>query len=301
MEKSVVAILIPKQLSKDEADVFLEGMRTEDVRSYETYKSYIQVAKEHYDEKEVEVITIDKEKQVFGLVAPMEKKDDADGTSEAEEDPDDNNTKGEGEGVEKDTKEIDYATMDSLYDQLYAMADIVGGALRQEGQKPKERTKVILSAIDNFRNFAEVLMNNANSKSVVSQEAIDRHPLSFKKEETEHLEKQEETKTEFQTLVDTSADATLAKAEEIVKTSLETLTQELEELKKTVDEKIQESATSAEAITDDLAAAIKAVKEDVDALKKSPKTAKSERDEETTDGDDQKDTGAFKGAIFATK
>jgi len=188
--------------------------------------------------------------------------------------------------------------MDSLYDQLYAMADIVGGAMRQEGPKPKERTKVILSAIDNFRNFAEVLMNNANEKSIVSQEAIARHPVSFVKAEEKVAEKAEETRTEFEGLVERSSAEMLTKVEEMITATVETFTAKLEELEASVPVGIEEATEKMAKVTDDLEATIKAVREDVDTLQKSPKKPKSERNEEIKHKDDEK---GFKGTIFRNK
>lgn len=191
MSKVVIAVLIPKSLSEDEVKEQLNEYRDDEVKEFDTYKSYIQVSDEAIDLNTREVVLFNGDKQVFGVVASLKaegKGEEGEKTAKKKE------TGGKAEGekgkvapkvVEKEA--LDYATMDSLYEELYAMADICSGAMRQTNIEPAARRKTILAAIDNFRSFAEMLLKSLKDEEVKAVKAED-HPklLPF------HSEKQNE-------------------------------------------------------------------------------------------------------------
>ena len=84
---------------------------------------------------------------------------------------------GESGTLQVDVKEaVDYATMDNLYSELYAMADVVGGAMRQENADADFRKNTILTTIDNFRAFAEVVLENLSAEKLAKGVDPKDHP-----------------------------------------------------------------------------------------------------------------------------
>jgi hypothetical protein len=84
---------------------------------------------------------------------------------------------GESGTLQIDVKEaVDYATMDNLYSELYAMADVVGGAMRQENADADFRKTTILTTIDNFRAFAEVVLENLSAEKLAKAVDPKDHP-----------------------------------------------------------------------------------------------------------------------------
>jgi hypothetical protein len=76
-----------------------------------------------------------------------------------------------------DSKEaVDYATMDQLYTELYAMADVVGGAMRQENADAEFRKTTILTTIDNFKAFAEVVLESLTEAKLEQGIKVEDHP-----------------------------------------------------------------------------------------------------------------------------
>lgn len=183
MEKVVTAVLIPKSISEDDAAGHLEGYRSDEVKEYDTYKSYIQVDHETIDPETAEVIFIDKEAGILGVVASLVTDKDEGGDisdpknpdaakedAAAEEKAGETEAKGDEDPKVVEKESLDYATMDELYMELYAMADIVGGALRQSQIEPNSRKSTVLTAIDNFRTFASMVLDNAKSDDAVKSE-----------------------------------------------------------------------------------------------------------------------------------
>lgn len=162
MEKVLQALIIPKALSDEDTTKALEGYRTDEVKDYETFKSYIQVGEDEMDPESIEVVLVDKENHVFGVV----------GILKAE-------SKTQAKALDAGIKTVDFVTMDNLYTELYAMADIVSGAMRQENADNKFRTKTILTAIDNFKTFAEAVLANLKSATAIDPAKFPNlaHPL----------------------------------------------------------------------------------------------------------------------------
>jgi uncharacterized protein YoxC len=207
MEKVVTAVLIPKSLSEEAAAGHLNGYRSDEVKEYDTYKSFIQVDQETIDPDTAEVVFIDKKAGVLGVVASLvtEKEEGGDTLKakevEGKEATEDLNgeevadAKSEADPVVIEKDALDYATMDELYMELYAMADIVGGSLRQSQIDPNSRKTTVLSAIDNFRTFASMVLDNAKSDDAVKAEnhpSLSHHLPPAQKSETNDLNKDNE-------------------------------------------------------------------------------------------------------------
>lgn len=166
MKGIVQAILISKELSKEAVLKALANYKDTEIKDFETYIKYIQHDQKDFEPDSLGVTT---EKEGVYCILGVLKKDVALPK----------------EGIKK---ELDYATMDDLYVALYAMADMVSGTMRQENSTASFKRKTILSAIDNFRNFAENLLSNIKEMSVVKAE---NHPnlvktfTEVKKEETD--------------------------------------------------------------------------------------------------------------------
>ena len=176
MEKVVIAVLIPKSISDEDAKAHLEGYRTDEVKEYDTYKSYIQVDQESIDLESAEIIQLNDEARVLGVVAFLANPEEKDAEN-AGKDPDkDSDAAKADEDIEPKVIEkeaLDYATLDDVYMELYAMADIVGGALRQSTMDANDRKKIVSTAISNFATFADMVLSNTKADKVVK---VEDHP-----------------------------------------------------------------------------------------------------------------------------
>lgn len=164
--KVLQAVLVPNGVSEEVAAKHLQGCRTDEVETYDTMKKYVQVGEDQV-EKDAQVAVLDEENKVYGVFATLkadsDKQDDQDQKADSGESTE--------QVVEKDA--LDWATLDDLYMELYAMADIIGGSLRQGAADPDERLGTILKAIDNFRIMAEALLSIASGEETVKAE---NHP-----------------------------------------------------------------------------------------------------------------------------
>ena len=147
MNKVLQAILIRHGMPDDEVQKALEGMETKNVEKFDSYDSYIQVPMDQFKPESMAVVKADD--GVYSIFGEL---------SEGSE---------KGKVVMDAKQAVDYATMDSLYSELYAMADIVSGAMRQENAETSFRADTILKAIDNFRAYAEVVLQNISEQKAV--------------------------------------------------------------------------------------------------------------------------------------
>lgn len=158
MDKVVQSVLIPKGLSDEQVTKCLEGFRTDEAKKFDSYTTYEQVSLEDIEADSMEAVWLDEDTKVMGVIGALKKdvkKDDDVPT------------------VEKEA--LDYATMDALYDELYAMADIVSGSMRQSNIKPGVRKNTILTAIENFKSYAEMLLKSLKEENILplSQEKLE--------------------------------------------------------------------------------------------------------------------------------
>jgi hypothetical protein len=149
MNKVVQSVLVRNDLSDEDILKALEGIDRRDKKEYKTFNAYPQVP---LTKVNPETLIVQKHEEVDGIYFVLG--DLAEGT-------------GEVGTLQVDLKEaVDYATMDNLYSELYAMADVVGGAMRQQNADADFRKTTILTTIDNFRAFAEVVLENLSEKMI---------------------------------------------------------------------------------------------------------------------------------------
>lgn len=161
MNKVVQSVLVRNDLSDEDIAKALEGIDRRNVKEYKTFTAYPQVSESKVN---AESLIVRKHEEVDGIYFVLG--DLAEGTGES--------------GtlqVEVNEKEaVDYATMDQLYSELYAMADVVGGAMRQENADADFRKTTILTTIDNFRAFAEVVLESLSAEKLAKGVNPEDHP-----------------------------------------------------------------------------------------------------------------------------
>lgn len=174
MNKVVQSVLVRNDLSDEDITNALEGIDRREEKKFDTFTAYPQVSVHKCKE---DSMIVQKHEEVEGIYFVLG--DLAEGTG----------TQGT---LQVDVKEaVDYATMDNLYSELYAMADVVGGAMRQENADPDFRKTTILTTIDNFRSFAEVVLENLSEKMLAAGVDATDHPDLVV--DILHASKQEET------------------------------------------------------------------------------------------------------------
>lgn len=159
MNKVVQSVLVRNDLSDENITKALEGMDKRDEKHFSTFTAYPQVSVHKCKE---DSLIVQKHDEVDGVYLVLG--DLAEGT-------------GDSGTLQIDVKEaVDYATMDNLYSELYAMADVVGGAMRQENADADFRKTTILTTIDNFRAFAEVVLETLAEKMIAAGVNVTDHP-----------------------------------------------------------------------------------------------------------------------------
>ena len=280
MTKVVQAVLVPNRLSEEEKKACLEGFETENAKEFNSYTSYIQVSEDSVDLSKAQLAKLGKS---FALVAPL--KEDSPELKDA---------------VDKTKKEaIDYLTLDNLYNELYAMADVVAGAMRQSEADTGNRKDIVLSAIHNFEAFATALFDNVNGKSLKAVK-IEDHPdkvVSFfvdKKEGAEsEVSKNDEPSTEpSEEPADEPEDEKAEKKENEV--DIEKLKAELlEEVKSLIGASIEKATKELEESTEE-------IKKSLEEIQSTPVSTKTVLNKDASVDDDTTEdkTSTFKGAIF---
>jgi len=278
MKKVVQSILVRNDISKDQKEKALEGLSKKSATEFKTFTSYPQLSLDRCEDESFSLVKHEDIDGVFVLLADLKEGDNHHGT------------------LEVDAKEaVDYATMDMLYTELYSMADIVSGTMRQENAGLEFRKSTILTAIENFKTFAEVVLSSMDASKADCTVNPDNHPTfafpliktekaDVKDEETEEKkeetpeEKKEETEEKKEETPDTKEnEGMIAQALANLSTSIASMTEQLtSSLKSIKEEQVKQS---------------EALKSEVKDLKKVTTTAKSETDEE--------DVETNKGDIWA--
>jgi len=159
MNKVVQSVLVRNNLSDEDIAKALEGIDRREEKKFATFTAYPQVSV-HKCAKES--LIVQKHEDVEGVFFVLG--DLAEGT-------------GDSGTLQVDVKEaVDYATLNNLYSELYAMADVVGGAMRQENADADFRKTTILTTIDNFRSFAEVVLENLSAEKLAKAVDPKDHP-----------------------------------------------------------------------------------------------------------------------------
>lgn len=358
MSKVITAVLIPKALSAEDATAQLKGYRDDEVKEFDTYKSYIQVDQDTVDPDSIEVVFLDSTKGVLGIVASMkdEKKDEpapaaADAPKEepaaataAEKnddpkpaDPPAPEAKTPAEPVVEPAKlekeALDYATMDSIYTEMWAMADLMSGAMRQAEMTQKDRVKIIMTAVDNFRTFVEMVFSSGAKMEAVKAEnhpTLLHHvtPMDARKAEKQTIEcpecgmevdcggdKKVEKKAKtasfdsevFKAAILTEVGTMIsvfAKAEDV--TALKTV---VDDIKKSVDtvtntlKGVDELKTKIDSVEKGVGEKITKITTSVEKLENTPVAAKGAEVDDVTPPTEPVEKGGvlFKGSIFRSR
>jgi len=279
MSKVVQAVLVPKSLSEDAVKKALEGHRTDEVQEFETYKSYTQVAREDVVLESLEVTPVEGSEGVYVVSAELlaDKKEAA--------------------------KQVDVMALDGLYMELYAMADVVGGAMRQEHGDSRFRKQTILTAIDNFRTYAEMCLNQAKEyKSIDPVKHTDKvWPLIHKPGEghvdlnmsAEELKALRKEFDEFKSKSSAVSDAVAAIEAKFGAYATR------EDFQKFVTEVTEKMARfdAKHASYDEAIGKLAGIEEALNAFKTTLKTQKSYREEPIEKASDK--AGTFSGLLFA--
>ena len=286
MNKVVQSVLVNNGLTDEDIAKALEGIDRRSKKEFSSFTAYPQVAMEKVNP---DTVTVVKHEEVDGIYFVLG--DLAEGASESGT-------------LMVDAKEaVDYATLDNLYVELYAMADVVGGAMRQESADAEFRKTTILKAIDNFRTFAEVVLESLSTEKLAKGINPEDHPtlvVDIIKEKEDKKTEPEDKKTEPETTPPDGNEPEDKKTEpEDQTTSLDTLATVFNETLEGFGNKLVESINSlskevkdSNKITQD---SIIKVSEGVDELKTTAISSKSESDEEV---ETEKKEGIFSGLLF---
>jgi hypothetical protein len=161
MNKVVQSVLVRNDLSDENITKALEGIDRRDKKEFTTFTAYPQVPLAKVNEDSLYVQKHEEVDGIFFVLGDLAEGVGDSGTLQVEV-------------TEKEA--VDYATMDNLYSELYAMADVVGGAMRQENADADFRKNTILTTIDNFRAFAEVVLENLSEKAIEKGVKAEDHP-----------------------------------------------------------------------------------------------------------------------------
>ena len=249
-KQAIYSVLVSKDVTEEKLQEITEahGISTEqkvedELEGYDVYK---QVAEEEVDLETRKMAKL--EDGAYVIVADL--KEDS-----------------EKDGIEKE--EMDWQTMDKVADALFSMVDVVLGTIRQPEADGASRKAMIQSAITNFNNYANSVLDIVKAEDVLEEleiksEIINKH---FEKDEDEQVNvnvlieaAKEELKTEFEAKLKEISDG-FDKTKDDLNTSLN---EHLEAYQK------KEDATQE----------IKEVKDDIESLKNTTKPRKSEIDED---------------------
>jgi len=260
MNKVIYSLLVPKNIGDEKLEELSKeySLEEKDEESLEDHVIYKQVKDEEVDGETKKLAVVDKESKVYCIVAE----------------------KVEESKVEPTEKELDYATMDSLGDAAMAMLDITFGTLRQPESSTAQRRNAVLSAIDNFRKYAEVVLSNSKTEDVIDLKSIEVKGENItelftivepKKEENLEEDKFEAFKETIISLVDEKAKAEAANAVDEFKTGFEAMK---DELNTNLNSQFEDVALKSE-----LEAQLKEIKDEIEKLKGLTHKRNSEIDE----------------------
>ena len=262
MNKVIHSILVPKDIGEDKQKELEDSYSFEekDEESLEGFNVYKQVADDEVDLESKNLAVVDKDAGIYGIVA--EKKEES-----------------KAETVDKES--MDWATIDGIVDAMFSMEDIVLGVLRQPEAETGQRKDMISNAIGNFTKHVEAVLSQAKSEDVIDFEGIELKGENVKElrtqkqpEETQEVDIEEKLEalkeTVFAKIDEKAEEKSQAKIDEF-KTEFENMKQELNDNLNAELEKLASKEV--------LDAEVKAVKDEVETIKNTPKSRKSEIDE----------------------
>ena len=274
-KKTFYSVLAPKDVEQEKLDevakeyeLSLETKGEDELESYEIYK---QIEDEKVDQDSRQLVALDKDNHIYGVVAELKEESEEEGTEKAD---------------------ISFETMDDLADGLMATADVVMGALRQPQATVANRKNTVLNALDNFRKYAESVLSNSKAEDIAEVKEMKAEVENLKdlfQEKEEDSEKNEQGETpedvlkQFTDSLDVFKQTVYQKieekADEKAKEKIEAFKSEdyesmKAELNQNLEARFEDVATK-----EDLDEKINEVKEQVEELANTTKGRKSEVDE----------------------
>lgn len=287
MNKVVQSVLVSNSLSDEDIAKALEGIDKRNEKKYSSFTAYPQVSIEKVNAESVVVV---KHEEVDGIYFVLG--DLAEGATET------------GTLMVDAKQAVDYATLDNLYSELYAMADVVGGAMRQENADAEFRKTTILKAIENFKSFAEVVLESLSAEKLAKGIDPKNHPklvvdilnavvpvvepeVDDKKKDDDSIKKEELTEP----VVDTKTpDAAFDAMVDKFNTSLTTFGDKLIESIGAIGKEVKKSNEA-------IQVSMTKITEGVEEVRNTTLSMKSEVDEDVTP--DTSNLSIFKGILFS--
>ena len=297
MNKVVQSVLVRNDLSDENITKAMEGIDKREEKKFSTFTAYPQVSIHKCNE---ESLIVQKHDEIDGVYLVLG--DLAEGT-------------GESGTLQIDVKEaVDYATMDNLYSELYAMADVVGGAMRQENADADFRKTTILTTIDNFRAFAEVVLETLAEKAIAAGVDVANHPklvvdiLNAPEKKEEESDEERKAREEAEAKAKAEADAAAGDDDSTgnVLDFNAVVTQFNESLNNFGTQLVESLAASTKEVAESNEQTVKAVSKVVEKLEEiqnttvAVKTEKSEEDSDDTASTMSQSDKLFKGSFFRT-
>ncbi len=178
MNKIVQSIRVRKGSKADLRKVIGKGFKDGEVKTDGDYLVYKQVDEAICDLNTKSVVVIDPEEHIYavtyGLLENAEDKKTADPIV-----------------LKTDLKEVSYW---DVMDEMYAMTDLIYGAMGQSVMSPEDRKNLVLKSIDNFKAFCDIVLTEIKSAAPlpVGKEVGERTATKL----LEVLQKQISTKSE---------------------------------------------------------------------------------------------------------
>lgn len=272
MNKVIHSILVPKDIDEDKLKELEDSYSFEekDEESLEGFNVYKQVADEEVDLESKNLAVVDKDAGIYGIVA--EKKEES-----------------KAETVDKES--MDWATIDGIVDAMFSMEDIVLGVLRQPEAETGQRKDMVSNAIENFTKHVEAILSQAKSEDVIDLESIELKGENVKELRTQKQPEKDEPEVDIEekleALKTTIFDKLEEKAEEKSQAKIDEFKEEYDKMKKELNDNLNAEIEKL-ASKEDLETEIKSVKDEIEAVKNTPKSRKSEIDEHASEPEKKK-------------
>lgn len=294
MKRIIQSVLVPKYTSQKKLEELAEqhglslSKETKSAKEYEGFNVFKQVEDEKVDLEKRELTVLDEEGGVYGVVAEVKEEDET------------------VEGI--DEKQLDWATLDNLTEALFAMSDIVIGALRQPEATDSNRKNTVLSAIDNLRKYAEAVLSNSKSEDVADVTKIDLQkenlqdllPQPEEKDEPKEPTMKQEDWDQVNKALDEYSKSVVQKSDEKAQEKIDAYKEEVKSSFEELDQNLQtkfDSVASTEKM-EELEEKITSLQESLDELTKTAKRKSetpegSEPESKETKEPKQKSPGRF--------
>jgi hypothetical protein len=275
MSKTIYKVLAPVDCEqekletiKEEYQLNLEEKNSEELEGFDTYK---QAEDEAVNLEEKELVSLDKAANIYAIVAPQVQ-EDATKTLKAE---------------------LDYETMDTLVESVFATMDVIMGTLRVPEATKASRRNTIVSALENLKKHVEATLKHVKEDDIIDLENIEvkgenLEPLFYQvtTEKDADLEKQER-----QEEVANEVEKRMKEAHDVLEQTLDTFKEKVAGMvEEKAEEKFSAMKTSLndelveklEALTEkeEFEAKVKELADGIEELKNTTKQRKSEVDEE---------------------